>query len=150
MPTPRKMTVNMNDPPAALWPPGDRTMRAIKAGNSLKRGSIGSIEVLTGRTADELLDIPYLGAGQLNEIRYALGDAGLALCGELPATRQAPATDEIKLGAAGSRDLLPGACDLASAQDQMTWLTDAEGKHIAAIVPAEMAEYAIRHGYFVI
>jgi hypothetical protein len=44
-------------------------------------------------------------------------------------------------------DLIQDAIDLASDQDQMTYLTNSEGKRIAAIVPVDMAEHATRHGY---
>jgi hypothetical protein len=57
---------------------------------------------------------------------------------------------ELEIGNLGSsaetEDGLQDAIDLASDQDEGTWLTQ-DGKRIAAIVPVDMAEYALRHGY---
>jgi hypothetical protein len=60
-----------------------------------------------------------------NELNTAWGDAGYKCEGDWV------------------NDLMD-AIDLASDQDQMTWLIDGEGKRIAAIVPVESAETALR------
>ena len=44
------------------------------------------------------------------------------------------------LDAMAYQERIADAIDLASDQDQMTWLTDATGKRIAAIVPVDVAE----------
>jgi len=37
------------------------------------------------------------------------------------------------------------AIDAASDQNRVTWLKDGQGKRIAAIVPVDLAEFAMRH-----
>ena len=55
-----------------------------RAHNSLDNAGIKTVDQLCKRRASDLLDIPYFGIGQLEEIEVALDDAGYALKPPLP------------------------------------------------------------------
>ena len=58
-----------------------------KAHNSLERAGIETVTGLCDRRPAELLEIPYLGAGQLAEIKRALARFGLVLKPPAPPPR---------------------------------------------------------------
>lgn len=53
-----------------------------------------------------------------------------------------------EMGSIEELNTLADAVDQATDQDNSTWLVNTDGKKVAAVVTVEMAEYAIRHGYF--
>jgi len=71
--------VDANASILTLWPEGDTGRMVTQTQNSLLRAWIRTIGVLTGWTADQLMDRYNFGPAQLAEVRRVLDAAGLAL-----------------------------------------------------------------------